>query len=103
MRVLGPSVRRFTRGDRAYCRPRRRGSVEYRASQCRAGAGYRAGVGWRRFGRPLRGYGRPKNSRSYSPMERPVGAAELGTRQLLWRLGSLWWAWGPDLLGLRFR
>jgi hypothetical protein len=74
--------------NRAYCRPRQRAAVEY--------------VGWRRFGRALGSYRRPSNSRS-SPMERPVGATALGAKPFLWRVGALWRAGGPDLLGLRSR
>jgi hypothetical protein len=37
------------------------------------------------------------------PMERPVGATTLGAKPLLWRVGSLWRAGCPDLLGLRSR
>jgi hypothetical protein len=31
------------------------------------------------------------------------GATALGAKPFLWRVGSLWWAGGPDLLGLRSR
>src|ERR1700720_4331504 len=98
-----PSVRRSTLGNRVGCRASQRAAVEYGASQLWAGAGYRAGVGWRRFGRAPRGYWRRENSRSPSPMERPVGATALGAKPFLWRVGSLWRAGGPDLLGLRSR
>src|SRR3984893_18248612 len=56
-----------------------------------------------RFGRAPRGYWRRENSRSPSPMERPVGATALGAKPFLWRVGSLWRAGGPNVLGLRSR
>jgi hypothetical protein len=95
-----PSVCRPIRGNRAYCCGRQRAAAEYGASQLWAGAGYRAGVGWRRFGRALGGFWRPSNSRSHSPMERPMGATALGAEPLLWRVGSLWRAGGPNVLGV---
>jgi hypothetical protein len=47
--------------------------------------------------------GGERTARSPSPMERPVGATALGAKPFLWRVGSLWRAGGPDLLGLRSR
>ena len=69
-----------------------------------ANAGLAPGVvGRRRLGRTLGGSWRPNSSWSYSPMERSVAAAALGVKPFLRRVGSLWRARGPDVLGLRSR
>jgi hypothetical protein len=63
-------------------------SAEYRASQLCAGAAYYAGMGWRRFGRALRGYRRPKESQPRSTMERRMA-------QPYWGPNPYYGGWGP--------
>jgi hypothetical protein len=89
-----------TRGNRADRRARQRAGIEYAASRRGAGTEYRAGVGWWRFGRPLGGYQQPPNSRSRPPMEWGRARASLGAEWPSFRLGSVWLARCPYVLGL---
>src|SRR5215472_5053650 len=87
-------------GSRADSRAREGAGLQYEASQRGTGAEYRAGVGWRRSGPALGGNWCPSNRRSHAPMERRMGVAALGAEPSLWRMGSVWLAGCPYLLGL---
>jgi hypothetical protein len=90
---------RGARDHRTDCRTRQRAAIEHAASERRAGAEYRAGVGQGAFG----GYWRAPNSRPSPPVEWRMDAAALERKRPSFRLGSsgwqgipTYWVWGPS-------